>query len=149
MSGFGHTTMDSIPEFVMRTGVIAPFAPGNARRDIQVAHVQSVTNLPVGQQPGMAGYFGQDEMQGYFGAVASVQAQNIEARFWLFGGVGAAAVGALGGMFVGGSGRRGIGALTGALIGAAGAMVPLVLIRQKGSMQVGDANSPSGLFWKR
>ena len=40
----------SIPELVMRTGVIAPFSPNNVRSDVQVANVVKATTLPVGEQ---------------------------------------------------------------------------------------------------
>lgn len=42
----------SIPEMVMRTGVIETFNPLNARQDINVNHVERITHIPVGTQPG-------------------------------------------------------------------------------------------------
>jgi hypothetical protein len=123
--------MDSIPEFVMRTGVLTPFAPGNARRDIQSSHVQAITNLPVGQQAGMAGYFGQDEMEGfgYFGAAGQLHTVSFEPKVWLThvgAGVGA---GVASGALLGGAGRRGRGALVGAAVGGLGALAALLMIR--------------------
>lgn len=43
----------SMPEFVMRTGVVAPYSPYAARRDIRQRSVQDATRVPVGiaQQP--------------------------------------------------------------------------------------------------
>lgn len=113
--------MDSIPEFVMRTGVIAPFSPGNARRDIRAAHVQSITNLPVGQQAGMAGYFGQDEMEGFgnFGAFTPKRA--------VYGGAGGAVAGGLLGAMTARSGERLRGAGFGALAGVGAGLLALFL----------------------
>ena len=48
---FGHTSMDSIPAFVMRTGNIAPVSPDNARRDIGAGHIERITRGPVGLMP--------------------------------------------------------------------------------------------------
>ena len=44
----------SIPEFVMRTGTIAPFDPQHARHDITQADVERTVRIPVGRQPGVA-----------------------------------------------------------------------------------------------
>lgn len=41
----------SIPALVMRTGLIQPVDPANARRDIQAAHVRDVTHWPTDQIP--------------------------------------------------------------------------------------------------
>lgn len=41
----------SIPEQVMRTGVILPFNPARARQDISVRHVLDATSLPTGRLP--------------------------------------------------------------------------------------------------
>jgi len=40
---------ESIPQLVMRTGIIRPVRPENARRDISIAHVEAATRLAVGQ----------------------------------------------------------------------------------------------------
>lgn len=40
----------SIPAWVMRTGMTAPFNPLNARRDISVDDVHQTTMVPVGQE---------------------------------------------------------------------------------------------------
>ncbi len=40
---------ESIPQLVMRTGIIRPVRPSNARRDISIAHVEAATRLAVGQ----------------------------------------------------------------------------------------------------
>jgi hypothetical protein len=40
---------ESIPQLVMRTGIIRPVRPENARRDISIAHVDAATRLAVGQ----------------------------------------------------------------------------------------------------
>jgi len=40
---------ESIPQLVMRTGIIRPVRPDNARRDISIAHVDAATRLAVGQ----------------------------------------------------------------------------------------------------
>lgn len=47
---------DSIPEMVMATGTIAPFNPYHVRQDVEVAHVNYVTRVPVGLAPGAAQY---------------------------------------------------------------------------------------------
>jgi hypothetical protein len=41
----------SIPALVMRTGLIQPVDPANARRDVQSAHVRDVTHWPTDQMP--------------------------------------------------------------------------------------------------
>lgn len=43
------TRNGSIPAFVMRTGMIQPMSPENARRDLVTPHVQAVTMDPVAQ----------------------------------------------------------------------------------------------------
>lgn len=40
--------LDSLPEFVMRTGVLAPFGPTHVRQDVRPAHIRKVTSLPTG-----------------------------------------------------------------------------------------------------
>lgn len=40
---------ESIPQLVMRTGIIRPVRPENARRDISIRHVEAATRLAVGQ----------------------------------------------------------------------------------------------------
>ena len=40
---------ESIPQLVMRTGIIRPVRPENARRDISIQHVEAATRLAVGQ----------------------------------------------------------------------------------------------------
>jgi hypothetical protein len=46
----------SIPEFVMRTGSIAPFNPMHARHDISERSVAEATRVPVGYPVGVASY---------------------------------------------------------------------------------------------
>ena len=57
MNNLGHS-MDSIPEMVMRTGVIAPFSPLNARQDIQ--NVERTVRRPLGLEPGVAPGYSDD-----------------------------------------------------------------------------------------
>lgn len=45
----------SIPALVMRTGLIQPVDPANARRDISARHVADVTSWPVDETPFMPG----------------------------------------------------------------------------------------------
>jgi hypothetical protein len=40
---------ESIPQLVMRTGIIRPVRPENARRDVSISHVEAATRLAVGQ----------------------------------------------------------------------------------------------------
>ncbi len=40
---------ESIPQLVMRTGIIRPVRPDNARRDLSIEHVDAATRLVVGQ----------------------------------------------------------------------------------------------------
>lgn len=46
----------SIPEFMMRTGVIAPFNPYDVRHDITERNVEREVRVPVGYPPGVAQY---------------------------------------------------------------------------------------------
>lgn len=46
----------SIPTAVMRTGMILPFNPNNAQRQVSEQHVEEAVRYPVGQQPGGAQY---------------------------------------------------------------------------------------------
>jgi len=41
----------STPQLVMRTGIIRPMNPANARRDISTSHVDSMTRMPVDEPP--------------------------------------------------------------------------------------------------
>lgn len=47
----GTGARGSLPALVMRTGLIRPLSPSNARRDIDTQHVLDVTSRAVGQRP--------------------------------------------------------------------------------------------------
>lgn len=47
--------IDSIPQMVMRTGIIDAINPRNVRRDIKMQHVQAVTSIPTGAPYGPPG----------------------------------------------------------------------------------------------
>lgn len=135
----------SIPELVMRTGVIAPFSPNNVRADVQVANVVQATTLPVGEKstaiaqlaPSAGGPevpSGTPAVNGYefgigFGAADGVDIMygplSNPLRYVVTTGA-AAAVGAGVGAAIN-KRRRGKGALFGALAGALTGVTALVV----------------------
>jgi hypothetical protein len=56
--GVGGPGGGSIPEYVMRTGTLAPFNPMHVRQDINERSVEDMTHIPVGHEPGVAAGFG-------------------------------------------------------------------------------------------
>jgi hypothetical protein len=133
---FGHSDMDSIPQFVMRTGVISPFNPINARQDISERHVQGVTNAPVAMQPGVApingfGYSG-------FGEAGAVVG-TIDKKHWILGAGVGAVVGILGGIF-GAPDSRTRGAIVGGVAGVGAAAVALYALRRRGYASIPSAD---------
>jgi len=57
---FGHSSMDSIPEFVMKTGALSPMNPMRIRKDVSARSVDYVTKVPVARAPGVAYGFNQN-----------------------------------------------------------------------------------------
>jgi len=128
--------MDSIPQFVMRTGVISPFNPINARQDIAERHVQGVTNSPVAMQPGVAPING----FGYSGfGEAAAQIGAIDKKHWILGAGVGALVGILGGVF-GAPYSRARGAVVGGVAGVGVAAVTLFALRRRGYADIPTAD---------
>jgi len=113
--------VDSVPEFVMRTGVLAPFSPMNVRQDVQESHIDRITNIPVGRE-GTMGYFGDYEDFGMAFAKEDV-------KFFAVGSVAGAALSAGIGAMFSKRGNRSKGAMYGALGGLAASLTALVVNR--------------------
>jgi hypothetical protein len=140
----------SLPEYVMRTGTIAPFNPLHVRHDISEKNVGMETRIPVGWPPGVAQYVpapvpaapaaapapAPAATAGYFGyglgydEMGAWYTLRDDRTTMLISGVGSMLLGIITGAAVGGEGRRVKGAGVGALVGAgAGTLAALVAQR--------------------
>lgn len=112
--------VDSVPEFVMRTGVLSPFSPSNVRQDVSASHLNRLTQLPVDQVAGL-GYFGYSDLGLGFEAA--------DVKWFAAASAAGSAIGAGVGAAASKRGNRGKGALYGAIGGAAASLVALLVNR--------------------
>lgn len=120
--------VDSVPEFVMRTGVLSPFSPSNVRQDVSASHINRLTQLPIDQYSapaaaaaGTMGYFGYSDLGLGFEAA--------DVKWFAAASAAGSAIGAGIGAATSKRGNRGKGALYGAIGGIAASLTALIVNR--------------------